>query len=46
VDPAGKVVFGVQFGALEYRTFRMPDMYTAPEDDLHNLTIGPITSRR
>jgi hypothetical protein len=46
VDPGGHIDFGVQFGALEYRTFRMPDMYTAPEDVLHNLTIGPMTSRR
>lgn len=32
VDPSGQVVFGVQFNTLEYRTFRMPDLYTAPED--------------
>jgi len=46
VNPSGNIVFGVQFGTLEYRSFRMPDMYTAPEDALQNLTIGPITSRR
>ena len=46
VDPSGNIDFGVQFATLEYRTFRMPDMYTAPEDVLHNLTEGPITSRR
>jgi len=46
VNPSGNIVFGVQFGTLEYRSFRMPDMYTAPEDALQNLTLGPITSRR
>lgn len=46
VAPAGNIVFGVQFGTLEYRSFRMLDMYTAPEDVLHSLTISPIASRR
>ena len=34
VTPAGKINFGIQFGTLEYRTFRMPDLYTTPEDAL------------
>ncbi len=34
IDPSGQMVFGVQFNTLEYRTFRMPDLYTAPEDAL------------
>jgi arylsulfate sulfotransferase len=34
VDSSGNFDFGVQFGTLEYRTFRMPDLYTAPEDAL------------
>jgi arylsulfate sulfotransferase len=46
VTPSGNSAFGVQFGTLEYRTFRMPDMYTAPEDALHTLTIRPITPKR
>jgi hypothetical protein len=34
VDLSGNIDFGIQFGTLEYRTFRMPDLYTAPEDAL------------
>jgi hypothetical protein len=34
VEPSGTIDFGLQFGDLEYRTFRMPDLYTAPEDTL------------
>jgi arylsulfate sulfotransferase len=30
VDPTGKLVFGIQFGAIEYRSFRMRDLYTLP----------------
>jgi hypothetical protein len=30
VNPEGQTVFGVQIGVLEYRSFRMPDLYTAP----------------
>jgi arylsulfate sulfotransferase len=30
VNPEGQTVFGVQVGVLEYRSFRMPDLYTAP----------------
>ncbi len=30
VDNAGSVVYGIQFGTLEYRTFRMRDLYTEP----------------
>ena len=30
VNPSGTTVFGVGFAAIEYRTFRMPDLYTAP----------------
>lgn len=30
VTASGDVVFGIQFATLEYRTFRMPDLYTAP----------------
>ena len=28
VDPAGNVVYGIAISAPEYRTFRMPDLYT------------------
>ncbi len=46
VDLSGHIDFGVQFGTLEYRTFRMPDLYTAPEDALPTLnTHPPIPSR-
>jgi hypothetical protein len=30
VDPSGSIVFGIQFATYEYRTFRMPDLYTEP----------------
>src|SRR5579883_729861 len=30
VNPEGQIVYGLQVGALEYRSFRMPDLYTAP----------------
>jgi arylsulfate sulfotransferase len=30
LDMSGQIVYGIQFGALEYRSFRMPDLYTAP----------------
>jgi arylsulfate sulfotransferase len=30
VNPQGQMVYGLQVGLLEYRTFRMPDLYTAP----------------
>jgi arylsulfate sulfotransferase len=30
VDRAGSLVFAIQFTALEYRTFRMRDLYTEP----------------
>jgi arylsulfate sulfotransferase len=30
VNPEGQTVFGLQVGLLEYRSFRMPDLYTAP----------------
>jgi len=43
VDLLGHIDFGVQFGTLEYRTFRMPDLYTAPEDALPAL---PMVSKR
>lgn len=46
VDPSGNIDFGVQFGTLEYRTFRMPDMYTAPEDALPEWTSRPSVSER
>jgi len=29
-DAGGNIVYAIQFAAPEYRTFRMPDMYTAP----------------
>ena len=41
VDLSGNIDFGVQFGTLEYRTFRVPDLYTAPEDALKNQTAIP-----
>jgi hypothetical protein len=31
VDPAGNIVYGLAISAPEYRTFRMPDLYT-PQD--------------
>jgi arylsulfate sulfotransferase len=34
VDASGNIDLSVQFNALEYRSFRMPDLYTAPEDQL------------
>jgi arylsulfate sulfotransferase len=30
VDKFGNQVYGIQFAAPEYRSFRMPDLYTAP----------------
>ena len=30
VNPEGQIVYGLQIGTLEYRSFRMPDLYTAP----------------
>jgi len=30
-DGAGNIVYAIQFGATEYRTFRMRDLYTAPQ---------------
>jgi hypothetical protein len=30
VNPAGALVYGIQFATLEYRSFRMVDLYTAP----------------
>ncbi|HLK50082.1 MAG TPA: aryl-sulfate sulfotransferase [Bryobacteraceae bacterium] len=30
LNMSGQLVYGIQFGALEYRSFRMPDLYTAP----------------
>jgi len=30
VNPQGQIVYGLQIGTLEYRSFRMPDLYTAP----------------
>ena len=30
VNPQGQMIYGLQVGLLEYRTFRMPDLYTAP----------------
>jgi len=41
VDLSGHIDFGIQFGTLEYRTFRMPDLYTAPEDALPTLSPHP-----
>ena len=34
VNLSDQVVFGIQFGTLEYRSFRIPNLYTAPEDAL------------
>ena len=30
VNASGNIVYGIGFATLEYRTFRMPDLYTAP----------------
>jgi hypothetical protein len=46
VDPSGHIDFGVQFGTLEYRTFRMPDLYTPPEDALPKSTRTVIPRER
>jgi arylsulfate sulfotransferase len=46
VDPSGRIDFGVQFGAIEYRTFRMPDLYTSPEDALRIFSIRRTNSRK
>jgi arylsulfate sulfotransferase len=46
VDLSGHIDFGVQFGTLEYRTFRMPDLYTAPEDALRGSPPRPPIHRR
>ena len=45
VDLSGHIDFGVQFGTLEYRTFRMPDLYTAPQDALP-LSSPPSNPRK
>jgi arylsulfate sulfotransferase len=46
VDPSGHIDFAVQFATLEYRTFRMPDLYTAPEDALPVSSPHPPISTR
>lgn len=46
IDPSGSVVFGVQFATWEYRTFRMPDLYTAPEDALPTPPGHPSLHRK
>ena len=30
VNADGNMVYGIQFGTIEYRSFRMRDLYTAP----------------
>jgi hypothetical protein len=30
VTKAGAIVYGIEFGSIEYRSFRMQDLYTAP----------------
>ena len=45
VGPSGQIDFGVQFNTLEYRTFRMPDLYTAPEDALPSTTGHAVPPR-
>jgi len=30
IDKTGAVVYGIQFGSIEYRSFRMQNLYTAP----------------
>jgi hypothetical protein len=46
VDPVGNIALAVQFGALEYRTFRMPDLYTTPQDALqHSSLHGKIVAK-
>ncbi len=30
MNASGDIVYGIGFAAIEYRTFRMPDLYTAP----------------
>jgi hypothetical protein len=30
VDASGNIVWGIQISALEYRSFRLSDLYTPP----------------
>jgi hypothetical protein len=30
VNPSASIVYGIGFASIEYRTFRMQDLYTAP----------------
>src|SRR5262249_15180359 len=30
VSPSGQILYNIGFGAIDYRSFRMPDLYTAP----------------
>jgi arylsulfate sulfotransferase len=32
VDPSGNISYGIQFGTIEYRSFRMNDLYDAPDE--------------
>jgi len=42
VNPSGQIIFGVNFATLEYRTFRMPNLYTTPEDALPAAILGTL----
>jgi arylsulfate sulfotransferase len=44
VDLSGHIDFDIQFNTLEYRSFRMPDLYTAPEDALP-ASIPPLRKK-
>jgi hypothetical protein len=45
VDLSGHIDYGIQFNTLEYRTFRMPNLYTAPEDALP-ASMPPLITRK
>jgi arylsulfate sulfotransferase len=45
VDASGQIDFSVQVNTLEYRSFRMPDLYTAPEDELRVFNKHPTFPR-
>jgi hypothetical protein len=44
VDLSGHIDFGIQSNTLEYRSFRMPNLYTAPEDALP-ASIPPLRKK-
>jgi arylsulfate sulfotransferase len=41
VDPSGNIMYGIQFGTIEYRSFRMNDLYDATDE----VRVKPIPIR-